>query len=146
MSESDVGNLRSVREVAARRWSGERNRAVSFDHRTGSDRYPTVRTSALVELIYTSTECTRCPGRVIRVISSVRQPLPVCPQLRTLATRREPLCGPDERAKRKQPAGADGLDHRRRWSLCPPRRKENSAAGAAPLLVPPPAQWAGRPL
>jgi hypothetical protein len=31
--------------------------------------------------------------------------------------RGEPLCGPDERAKRKQPAGADGLDHRRRWSL-----------------------------
>jgi hypothetical protein len=39
------------------------------------------------------------------------------------------LCGPDERAKRKQPAGADGLDHRRRWSLCPPRREEFPSEG-----------------
>jgi hypothetical protein len=46
-----------------------------------------------------------CLKRVIRVISSVRQPLPVCPQLRTLATRRGAVVWPDERAKGNNPPG-----------------------------------------
>jgi hypothetical protein len=44
-----------------------------------------------------------------------------------------PLCGPDERAKRKQPAGAVGLDHRQSMVTLP----------AAPRGVAP-AQGAGR--
>jgi hypothetical protein len=45
------------------------------------------------------------------------------------------LRGPDERAKRK-PAGADGLDHRRRWALTSPAAPRGvAAAGSAPLLV-----------
>jgi hypothetical protein len=64
----------------------------------------------------------QCLRWVIRVISSVRQPLPVCPQLRTLATRRGAVVWPrregQEETTRSRPSTVDGHFARRAARSC----------------------------